>query len=103
MKGRGLMDIFAIILNEANQDVKKIISDKYPKSYQISDTCFLVADLSQMDTSGRSASVDTISESIKMTGDDATGDILGLVVKLNSSYGGRNYKALWEWIETVKG
>ena len=112
------MGLFAVILNEPREGLGDRIKRLYPDSYALSDTCFLISErqsssllLSALypndprhaeDPKERSWSiltVESISDRIGMTGGNTKGDILGLVVKLNSKYGGYNYPDLWEWID----
>lgn len=92
------MEVFAVVLNEEDKDACSRIEKMYPQNYRLSDSCVLIA--SKSSTSIVTAA--SISEHIKMTSEDAPDDFLGLVLELNSSYAGRNYKDLWQWISEVK-
>ncbi len=112
------MGLFAVILNEPREGLGDRIKSLYPDSYTLSDTCFLISEKqssSQMlaairpDTRVEKVkvgerewyilTVEKISSDIGMTGGRSEEDILGLVVKLNSKYGGYNYPDLWGWID----
>ena len=105
------MGLFAVILNEPREGLRDRIKSLYPESYVLSDTCFLIAERQSSSLMLASLypneppilTVEKISEQIGMTGEKPKGDILGLVVKLNSKYGGYNYPDLWKWIDTVSG
>ena len=111
------MGLFAVILNEPREGLGEKIKRLYPESYTLSDTCFLISERQSSslmlaslypdkqhaeDAKERAwyiLTVEKISEQIGMTGGKPQGDILGLVVKLNSKYGGYNYPDLWNWID----
>ncbi len=93
------MEVFAVVLNKEDKGACSRIEGIYPKNYRLSDSCILIASSSSPDNAVTPAS---ISERIKMTSEDAPDNFLGIVVKLNSSYAGRNYKELWQWISDVK-
>lgn len=107
------------MLNEPTEDIEDIIRKVYPISYKLSDTCFLISErqpvsefVSQLGSTSVESqdkrpkaymytlSVERIVEQVKMSGENSTG-VLGLVVKLDSRYGGYNYPGLWDWIETA--
>ena len=85
-------DAFAIVLNDPNPDYIADIKSKYPNHYEIADNCILVADELIL-----GANASSVSDRIEMDGDH-----MGIVLKLNGSYSGYNYKTLWDWINSVK-
>lgn len=66
--------------------------------YQISDTCFLI-------DSPLPDAVDSISGGIReiFPPNVDPSEMVHLVVRLNSRYGGLNYQALWDWINKIRG
>ena len=91
-------NVYAVMLNKPNDKIREHINKTHPQMYPISDTCFLI-------DSHLPDAVDSISTGIRESfGSDANpAEMVHLVVRLNSRYGGLNYQALWDWINKVKG
>ena len=83
------MNLHAIVLQQANDEIIRRIKASYPSTYSINDKCFLVR-------------TDEISEKIAtnagIMGDDRVEDSAGAVFKLNGAHSGYATSSLWEWL-----
>lgn len=90
------MSMFAVILNEPNETVVSRIEETYPEPnhLQISPTAFLVSgDLLVEDVTSR----------LGFSGDAAVEGAVGVVLRLNGTYGGRTYRTVWDWLARAEG
>lgn len=87
--------LFAIVLNEPNNEVAKRITTAYSKLFKYTDTCYLVA-------FDEAVITEDIAEEVGLKGEDRIEDASGVVFKLNSAYSGYTKKTLWEWLNSIE-
>ena len=91
MEGRRVVDRYAIILDDPDQEnAEKTIRKAYPEAHKINAFVFLVRDTN---TTG------DITEAIGM--DSSANGIGGLVVRMDA-WSGYTYGSTWEWLEKGK-
>lgn len=85
------MATFAVILNEPNERVAARLRETFPEPnhLSLSPTVYLVSgDLL----------VDALTAALGFAGDDAIDDAVGVVFRLNGTWGGRSYQSVWDWL-----
>lgn len=85
------MSTFAVILNEPNERVLARLRETFPEPnhLSLSPTAHLVSgDLL----------VDALTAALGFAGDDAIDDAVGVVFRLNGTWGGRSYQSVWDWL-----
>ena len=80
--------VFAVVLDEPNDQARERLQTAYPNIYLLNDTVSLVR------TDGLAESV-AITAGIK--GDDRI--VSGIVFKLNRAYSGYRARSVWEWLQ----
>ncbi len=83
------MPVFAVVLNEPNNEVEKRLKEKYEGCFALTDTFFLV----QSEAIAENVAVDA-----GIKGEDRVETARGVVFKLNKSYSGYTSRALWDWL-----
>lgn len=87
------MAVFAIVLREANDEVKQRIKEVYPDYYEFNDNFFLV----QSDTIAENVAV-----SVGIKGEKRIEEASGVVVRWSWSYSGHTARSLWDWLEEAE-
>ena len=85
------MSTFAVILNEPNDEVVARLKEAYPEPdhLELNRTVYLLAgDLL----------IENVIERLGFKGENAIDDAVGIVLRLNGTYSGRNYRSVWDWL-----
>ena len=85
------MSTFAVILNEPNDEVVARLKEAYPEPdhLELNRTVYLLAgDLL----------IENVIERLGFKGEHAIDDAVGIVLRLNGTYSGRNYRSVWDWL-----
>ena len=88
------MAVHMIVLTGQNDVLSARIQEKYPNSYEITQTCHLVhsEDISQK-----------IAIAIGIKGENRIADAAGAVFRLNrGAYSGYADRAMWEWLNQAE-
>ena len=82
-------NLFIVVLREPNQEIKTIIKENFSdRHYELAENSFLISS---------PGGVQEISMEIGL-GDPSNDEAQGIVFKLNGSYSGRYYSAVWRWL-----
>ena len=82
------MEVYAIILNEPDEEAWDRVRNEWPKNYILSDSVALVVPDAPVSLTG------DIAEKVGMNQQEG---ILGVVVEVGSN-NGYNHVAFWEWL-----
>ena len=85
------MSTFAVILNEPNDEVVARLKEAYPEPDHLElnrNVYLLSGDLL----------IENVIERLGFKGEDAIDDAVGIVLRLNGTYSGRNYRSVWDWL-----
>ena len=85
------MSTFAVILNEPNDEVVARLKEAYPEPDHLelnSNVYLLSGDLL----------IENVIERLGFKGENAIDDAVGIVLRLNGTYSGRNYRSVWDWL-----
>ena len=85
--------IFAIVLQNANDEVKKRIFENFDQAFEYHDRFFLVR------TSFNNLCVE-VAEKVGLIGDDQIEGASGFVILQGQGYHGYTRRDLWEWLST---
>ena len=84
------MPVFAVVLRDPNHEVEQRLLDKYPGSFQFTETVFLVQ---------ANGIPDAVAKDVGIKGDDRIATASGAVFRLDGAYSGYTTRALWDWLK----
>ena len=90
------MGIFAVYLHEEESEssatLRERIKDKYPKPehYELTEHLYLVT------------GANLVSEVMEALGMDDNENLYAAVLRLNGSYSGRSWRAMWDWFKAAE-
>ena len=85
------MSAFAVILNEPNEQVIARLKEVYPDPdhLELSPTAYLVSG---------NLLIEDVAAKLGFKGEDAIEGAVGVVLRLNGTYGGRSFRSVWDWL-----
>ena len=86
-------NLFAVVLTEGQDRGAALLRTAYPKTYQLTDDVFLVAD---------DALTGSVARAAALTKEEREKGVRGVVFRLNGSYTGYTRQSLWEWLEEAE-
>lgn len=89
------MRVFAVVLNEANEEVAERVREAYPdpNNYPMSDTVFLIT---------ADALTKTVATVVGLRGEERIADAHGVVFRMSGAYSGYTSRTLWDWLERAE-
>ena len=89
-----MKSIFAISLSSPNDTVNRLISEKYPDSFEYNPTLYLVVD---------DCLAEAVATKVCIKGKDRISGASGFVIKLEEfSYSGYTMRSLWDWLKQAE-
>ena len=85
------MSTFAVILNEPNDEVVARLKEAYPEPdhLELNSNVYLLSG---------NLLIENVIQRLGFKGENAIDDAVGIVLRLNGTYSGRNYRSVWDWL-----